>query len=126
MGARELLHELVGAGFSVEAAGDKLVIRPASKLTDELRAGLRQAKPELLALLSDPEVESARAAMHRLGYCDAEAEAQLQAVLQSVPAATVAADLQAIGDERGLPPTKVAEPERYVAPLTRRRSERRP
>jgi len=51
MGARELLHELAGAGFSVEAAGDKLVIRPASKLTDELRAELRAAKPELLALL---------------------------------------------------------------------------
>lgn len=81
---------------------------------------------DLAPLLADPDVAAARAAMHRLGYCDAEAESQLQAVLQSVPAATVAADLQAIGDERGLPPTKVAEPERYVAPLIRRRSERHP
>ncbi len=52
MGARELLHDMAGAGFSIEAAGDKLVIRPASKLTEELRAELRAAKPELLALLN--------------------------------------------------------------------------
>jgi hypothetical protein len=52
MGARDLLCELTGAGFHVEAAGDKLVIRPASKLTDELRAALREAKPELLLALT--------------------------------------------------------------------------
>ncbi len=54
MGARDLLAELVSAGFSIEAADDKLLIRPASKLTDDLRAALRQAKPELLQLLSSP------------------------------------------------------------------------
>ena len=57
MGARELLDELADAGLRVEAAGDKLLIRPATKLTDELRAALRAAKPELLALLSPPATE---------------------------------------------------------------------
>jgi hypothetical protein len=52
MGARDLLCELTGAGFHVKAAGDKLVIRPASKLTDGMRAALRDAKPELMALLT--------------------------------------------------------------------------
>lgn len=55
----------------------------------------------------EPEADRhgpAREAMHRLGYRDGEAEVQLQAVLQTVPAETVAADLQAIADERGLPP----------------------
>lgn len=52
MGARELLHDLAGAGLSVTAEGGRLVIRPASKLTDELRAALLRAKPELLALLA--------------------------------------------------------------------------
>lgn len=52
MGARDLLCELVGAGFSVEAAGERLTIRPASRLTDDLRASIRAAKPELLALLA--------------------------------------------------------------------------
>ena len=54
MGARELLHQMAEAGFSVEADGDKLLVRPASKLTDELRAELRAAKPELLRLLERP------------------------------------------------------------------------
>lgn len=51
MGARDLLADLHGAGFSLVADGDRLVIRPASKLTDELREALRNAKPELLSLL---------------------------------------------------------------------------
>ena len=51
MGARELLHELADAGFTVEADGDKLVIRPASKLTNDQRAAVRAAKSDLLALL---------------------------------------------------------------------------
>jgi len=51
MGARDLLDALSDAGLSVAADGDQLVIRPGSKLTDELKAALRDAKPELLALL---------------------------------------------------------------------------
>ena len=52
MGARDLLCELTGAGFHLEAAGDKLVIRPASTLTDDIRAAEREAKPDLMALLT--------------------------------------------------------------------------
>ncbi|MCC7100388.1 MAG: hypothetical protein IT500_12450 [Rubrivivax sp.] len=55
MGARELLHDLVCAGFSLEADGDKIVVRPASKLTDDLRADLRAVKPELLRLLASAD-----------------------------------------------------------------------
>ena len=51
MDARDLLEDLAGAGLSVTAEGDRLVIRPASKLTDPMRAALRDAKPELLVLL---------------------------------------------------------------------------
>ena len=52
MGACALLADLAGAGLSVTTEGDRLVIRPASKLTDPMRAALRAAKPELLALLN--------------------------------------------------------------------------
>lgn len=52
MGARDLLAELAGAGLSVRAEGERLVVRPASKLTDDMRAALVGAKPELLALLA--------------------------------------------------------------------------
>ena len=54
MDARELLTDLAGAGLSVTAEDDRLVIRPASRLTDDMRAALREAKPELLALLTMP------------------------------------------------------------------------
>ena len=54
MGAREVLRDLTGAGFSVEVAGDRLLVGPASKLTDDLRAAVRAAKPDLLALLNRP------------------------------------------------------------------------
>lgn len=51
MGACELLHDLAGAGFHITAEADRLVIRPWSKLPDDMREALRHAKPELLALL---------------------------------------------------------------------------
>lgn len=52
MGARDLLDELACAGLSVTADGDRLVIRPGSRLTDDMRMKLRTAKPELLVLLA--------------------------------------------------------------------------
>ena len=54
MGARELLEDLTDAGLCIEADSDRLVVGPASKLTDDLRARLRAFKPELLALLLTP------------------------------------------------------------------------
>jgi hypothetical protein len=51
MGARELLANLSDAGIHVVAESRRLVVRPASKLTDAMRAALVQVKPELLALL---------------------------------------------------------------------------
>src|SRR5881396_1279336 len=53
MDATELLTCLVSQGFNlVPLPGDKLEVRPASKLTDDLRQALRQHKAELLALLT--------------------------------------------------------------------------
>ena len=56
MGARDLLQELSAAGVSVVASGNSLVVRPASRVTDNMRSALRTAKPELLALLAKPPV----------------------------------------------------------------------
>ena len=53
MGARDLLADLVGAGLHVAIDGDHLLIRPASRLTDCMRAALLEAKAELLVLLRD-------------------------------------------------------------------------
>lgn len=54
MGTRDLLADLTGAGFTVAADGERLVIRPASQLTDDLRQRLRDSKADLLALLASP------------------------------------------------------------------------
>lgn len=63
MGAHELLHDLTRAGVTLTAVGDRLRVRPASKMTDDLRAAVRAAKPELLTLLARP---------HRLSPVEAD------------------------------------------------------
>ena len=52
MSARDLLHDMLAAGFELDVADGKLLVTPASMLTDELRAALRASKPEVLALLA--------------------------------------------------------------------------
>lgn len=49
--ADKLLDDMARAGFTIEADADRLVIRPASKLNDELRETLREVKSDLLAAL---------------------------------------------------------------------------
>lgn len=51
MSAVDLLLHMRAAGFRLDIERDMLMVSPASKLTDELRAEIRAAKPELLALL---------------------------------------------------------------------------
>lgn len=51
MNARDLLADLANTGVSVTAAGDALVVRPASRLTADMRCRLRAAKPDVLAIL---------------------------------------------------------------------------
>ena len=80
MGARDLLNDLAGAGVNLTADGGRLVIQPASKLTAELRSALRQAKPELLALLTGEAERSARtrARLLRWGWPVGKAEAMAE------------------------------------------------
>ncbi len=71
MGARDLLVELRAEGFRLTAEGDRLVVRPASKLTPELREVVAAAKPELLALVLDPDgrVTCTDCTHARSGWC---------------------------------------------------------
>lgn len=84
MGARDLLADLGGAGFTVSAEAGRLVIRPASKLTDDARAAVRESRPVLLALLAGEgartDAEAARfldrrARLLRWGWAESDAEA---------------------------------------------------
>ena len=55
MTAAELLTDLQRQGFSLTPLPEgKLAVSPADKLTDTLRAQLRQRKAEVLALLTQP------------------------------------------------------------------------
>lgn len=51
MGAPDLLQQLRGAGLSINVRGDKLVVTPASLLTDADRAAIRSLKLELVELV---------------------------------------------------------------------------
>ena len=82
MSARDLLQDMLAAGFELDVADGKLLVTPASMLTDELRAALRACKPEVLALLAaereaDAEAFDERAAIMEFdgGLPRAEAEA---------------------------------------------------
>jgi hypothetical protein len=73
MGAAALLADLAGAGLTITVDGDRLVIRPASKLTPPLRAAVRDAKPELLTLLAESAQASRALAMADAGLADTDA-----------------------------------------------------
>ena len=79
MSARDLLAGLADAGLSVTVDGDRLLIRPASRLTDGMREALRDAKVELLVLLRD--IQSTPESTDLAGLDTARADlAQFQAL----------------------------------------------
>ena len=49
-----ILDRLTSLGLSLSADGEKLVVKPKSALTDDIRALIREHKPELMAALSAP------------------------------------------------------------------------
>lgn len=71
MGAADLLLRARTAGFVLNVADGKLLVTPASKLTDDMRTALRAAKPELLVLLSAPDAEPRQRA-YRLSAAEAD------------------------------------------------------
>ena len=52
MGASELIGRLAIAGVRLSASGPNLIAEPRQAITDELRALIRENKPELLAALA--------------------------------------------------------------------------
>ena len=65
MGAPDLLHALQGQGLTVWAKGDRLLVAPKARITDETRRLIREHKAELLKTLAtdpmpDPAAEARR------------------------------------------------------------------
>lgn len=50
------LQKLRDHGLTAEARDDKLIVTPSECLTDELRAYIRQHKPEIMAALATPQM----------------------------------------------------------------------
>lgn len=51
MGTTNLLWRLEAEGFRLDVDGDKLVVKPAVRLTDAVRTEIRAHKPELIQAL---------------------------------------------------------------------------
>jgi hypothetical protein len=59
MSALPLLEQLRHAGLTVSRCGDRIIVTPKARLTDELRNAIREAKPKLLSILpvSRPDID---------------------------------------------------------------------
>ena len=49
-----VLERITEAGLIVEVDGDRLIVRPKERITDEVRSIIRDNKPEILAALRKP------------------------------------------------------------------------
>ena len=75
MGAVDVLERLASAGIGVAVVDNKLRVEPASRLTDDYRAAIRQNREELLALLRHGTTEAVReASEERAGIVEFDAD----------------------------------------------------
>jgi hypothetical protein len=51
MPALQILAQLRDAGLTVTRSGDKIIVAPKERITEELRTAIREAKPQLLTAL---------------------------------------------------------------------------
>ena len=128
MGAAEtFFHELVSFGFSVSADGDRLLVSPRERITDDLRQRIRAAKPDLLRLLTDgppPRTDADHEDMpHRLWVVSTGAEtrsvsfcppAALPEVIKLYPGAQVAPAPEPDPNPAHLPPETEAALVRWL------------
>lgn len=86
MSAHDLLLNLRDAGFRLDAVADKLLVAPASRLSDAQRTGIRDQLAELLTVLGaeyERETFEERAAIMEFdgGMTRPEAEAAARIVI---------------------------------------------
>lgn len=55
MRTAELIRDIQATGVTIEAAGDKLIVRPAGRLPEPFRVLIREHKPDILRELARPD-----------------------------------------------------------------------
>lgn len=70
MGCVDLIRHLARAGLKLTADGERLIVTPAARLTDELRALIRDQKGELMRSLASASAPSAVAGQGLAGDDD--------------------------------------------------------
>lgn len=92
MCAADVLHLIRESGLTVTADGDRLIVNPADRLTDDLRTLIRDNKPDVLVALESESAELTRLGrLHgeRYGFTETEhAEARAAALADPVDALT--------------------------------------
>lgn len=83
MTAPDLLANLRAGGFELTRDGDRIIISPASRLTGDLRAMIREHKLALLVLLAVESQTHGRTALWWERFGDALTDAHYDAVLEA-------------------------------------------
>ncbi|MBH1979401.1 MAG: hypothetical protein I8H67_13705 [Comamonadaceae bacterium] len=91
MTAADVCRLVFDAGLTMHADGAELVLKPAAKLTPELRALLVEHKPELLELIHQADTLTAELLTRAMAVCDrhgdgTQARADMRADIESTPA----------------------------------------
>jgi len=106
---QDVLAQATAAGLTLEAAGDRLRVRPRDRLTPELRAALLAHKPALLALLGglpDPATVAARAAAFQAQLAAWRAEGRAGVPVLRLAGLPPIAAGQCVGCGAALPPER--------------------
>lgn len=87
----EVCRLVFDAGLSIHADGAELVLKPAAKLTPELRARLVEHKPELLDFIRQADTLTTELLARAMSVCErhgdgTQARADMRADIESTPA----------------------------------------
>lgn len=65
-----ICRQLYGAGLHIRSDGEKLLVSPVERLTDETRQLLREHKPELIAFVADAHKTTVQLIEAAIRACD--------------------------------------------------------
>lgn len=109
MSPADLCRTVYEHGMRIEANGENLIVRPAAKLTPDLREALVAHKPELLRFLADAKTTTAAILVEAMKVCEqfgdgAQAREQMRQDCEATPPHLVADLLDYLRHRTGAKP----------------------